>query len=122
MLVNTVLTNVKTCFVVLLGILIIHCPCLKHVKQFLFIFIYFCWTPPLIKTPCLSIHLCQPPPKQFGPPQLIWHCEEYVFQNWGVACNYRVQEEVVAIYDCLLVVSVHLLVVCSRLLWFVVVY
>ena len=45
--------------------------------------------------------------------------EEYVFQNRGVPCNYRVRELVwhagVTICGCLLVVSVRLLVVCSRL-------
>ena len=60
---------------------------------------------------------------------------ENVFQNWGVPCNYQVRDLVwctgVAICSCLLVISVCLLVVYSRLFvivvgccvlwWFVVV-
>ena len=54
----------------------------------------------LIKTPLLLIldtFVC-PHPTIWIPPQnththtLIWHCEEYVFQNRGVPCNYRVRE------------------------------
>ena len=26
-------------------------------------------------------------------PSLIWHCEEYVFQNQGIPCNYWLREE-----------------------------
>ena len=44
LLVSTVLTNFKICFVVLVGILTTHFPFLKHEKQFLFILIYFCRT------------------------------------------------------------------------------
>ena len=63
----------------------------------------------------------------YSDPPLIWHCEEYVFQNQGVPCNYRVLEEetkhqifglICKGGHCvhLLVVSVPMLVVCSHLL------
>ena len=49
---SAVLTNVKTCFLLPVGILIIHSPCLKHEKQFLHIYINtFLSKLPLIKTP-----------------------------------------------------------------------
>ena len=53
---NTVSINVKTCFVVLVGILIIHSPYLKHEKAvFIYVNIFFSDSP-LINTPRLLIH------------------------------------------------------------------
>ena len=46
---------------------------------------------PLIKIPYLLIldTFVDPP----LPLQIFWLCQEYVFQNRGVLCNYRVWEE-----------------------------
>ena len=108
----------------------------------------FCRIPPLIKTSRLLIldtfvgprtpSKFGPPPSTIPPPPTLFGTEEYVFQNQVVPCNYQVREGEtkflvwcagVAICDrllvvcrLLLVVRSHLLVVCGRLWWFVVVY
>ena len=110
-LVSTVLTNVKTCFIVLVDTLIIHSPCLKHEKQYLYKYIFV--APPLIKTPrflildtSVGFRLTIRPPQHTHTHTntnththtythththtLIWHCEENVFQNRGGPCNYLV--------------------------------
>ena len=99
----------------------------KKNKQKKTVFIYidvFSADPPFVN----AWHLCLSPLNSSDPfpPQhaLIWHCEEYVFQNRGVPCNYRLREEEtklrifglmcwVAVCSRLLVVSVRLLVVCG---------
>ena len=81
---------------------------------------------PLIKSPRLLMLdiFVSLRPIILTPFPFIWHCEEYVFQNVGVPCNYRVREEetkrqtfgLLCRVGRLLAVSVSLMVVCSRLL------
>ena len=108
--VSTVLTNVKTCFVVLVGILIRHSPCLNYEKQFLFMLIYFCRTPAQL--------FRQPPPI---PPSDLFDTVKSMFFKIGVflvitRCK---KQNVRFLVSC--AVSGRLLVVCSRFLWLVVV-
>ena len=63
-------------------------------KNSSYLYQYIFVGPPLIKTPRLLIldTFCQSQPDYLDPP-LIWPCEEYVFQNRDVPCNYQVREE-----------------------------
>ena len=50
------------------------------------------------------------------PPAHLFGTEDFVFQNWTVPCNYGVEEEETKRQIFGLIVSVRLLVVCSRFL------
>ena len=81
MLVSTTLTNVKTCFIILVGILSSNCRDFAlFMTPRLLILDTFVGPRATIRTPLPTT-------------LLMWHCEEYGFQNRDVSCNYRVQEE-----------------------------
>ena len=80
--VSIVLTNIKTSFVMSVGILITHSPSLKHQKTvFIYIFVGF----PLIKTPHLLIletFVSPLPPQLFGlPPPHLFGTEACLFRT-----------------------------------------
>ena len=99
-LVSTVLINVITCFVVLVGILIIHSLCLKNEKQF-FLYEHIFVGPPLIKITHLLIldTFFDLRSTIWIPPRTYQHCEEYALQSRGVPYNYRVREKETKSFD-----------------------
>ena len=97
-LVSTVLTDVKTCFVLLVGPLIIHSPSVENMKKKVFIYVnMFLSEFPLIKTsPVINTwHHCWIPPNysKLPSPSHLFDTEDYAFQNWSVSCKDSMQEE-----------------------------